>query len=71
MSVRQTRETRGGRERLAQYLAVAVAGAFAALGVAAAVAPDSVIAISRHVVSPVGIYAAATVRVASVLRCCL
>jgi hypothetical protein len=48
--------------RLSRYLAIAVAGIFIALGVAAAVAPDIVIASSRYMVSPVGIYAAAALR---------
>lgn len=58
----QTREIRGSREQLARYLAVAVAVVLAALGFAAAVAPDTVIAISRDLVSPIGIYAAAALR---------
>ena len=53
---------RSARGRLARYLAVAVAGVLATLGFAAAVAPDTVIAISRHMVSPIGIYAAAALR---------
>lgn len=53
---------RGSQERLSRYLAVAVAGVYIALGVAAAVAPDTVIASSRYMVSPVGIYAAAALR---------
>jgi len=55
-------EFRGSQERLSRYLAVAAAGVFIALGVAAAVAPDTVIASSRYMVSPVGIYAAAALR---------
>jgi hypothetical protein len=62
MSVPQARENRGGRAQLARYLAVAVAGVIAALGFAAAVAPDTVIAMSRYMVSPIGIYAAAALR---------
>jgi hypothetical protein len=49
--------------RHSTYLAVAVAGVLAALGLAAAVAPDAVIAISRYLVSTVGIYAAAALRI--------
>lgn len=45
-----------------RYLAVAVAGVFAALGLAAAVTPGTVIASSRYLVSPVGIYAASALR---------
>ena len=62
MSIPRSREIRGSQERLSRYLAVAVAGVFIALGVAAAVAPDAVIASSRYMVSPVGIYAAAALR---------
>jgi hypothetical protein len=49
-------------ERIARYLAAAVASIFIALGVAAAVAPDAAIAISRQMVSPLGIYGAAALR---------
>jgi hypothetical protein len=62
MSVPQTREIRKGREQLVRYLAVAVAVVLAALGFVAAVAPDTAIAISRKLVSPIGIYAAAALR---------
>ena len=62
MSFPRSREIRGSQKRLSRYLAVAVAGVFIALGVAAAVAPDTVIASSRYMVSPVGIYAAAALR---------
>jgi len=48
--------------RLARYLAIAVAGVFILFGVVAAVAPDTAIALSRHLVSPLGIYAAAALR---------
>jgi hypothetical protein len=46
-----------------RYVAGAVAGVFIVLGVAAAVLPESVIASSRYLVSPVGILAAAALRV--------
>jgi hypothetical protein len=62
MSVPQTREIRESREQLARYLAFAVLAILACLGFAAAVAPDTVIAISRQLVSPIGIYAAAALR---------
>lgn len=62
MSILRTRGIRGSRERLGRYLATAVAGVFVALGVATALAPDTVIAMSRHMVSPAGIYAAAALR---------
>ena len=62
MTFPRSREIRGSQDRLSRYLAVAVAGVFIALGVAAAVAPDTVIASSRYMVSPVGIYAAAALR---------
>jgi hypothetical protein len=52
----------GPASRASRHLAVAVAGVFVALGVAAALAPDAVIAASRHMVSPAGIYAAAALR---------
>jgi hypothetical protein len=48
--------------RTSRHLAGAVAGVFIALGVAAAVAPDAVIASSRYLVSPAGIYTAAALR---------
>jgi hypothetical protein len=44
-------------------LAQVVAGVVVALGVAAAVIPEIVIAVGRHVVSPSGLYAAAAFRV--------
>jgi hypothetical protein len=50
------------RPRLSHFLSAAVAAAFIVLGVAAAVAPDTVIASSRSLVSHAGIYAAAAVR---------
>jgi hypothetical protein len=62
MSVPQAHEIRGRREQLNKYLAIAVTGVLAALGFAAAVAPDTVIAISRNLVSPTGIYSAAALR---------
>jgi hypothetical protein len=62
MAILQTQETRGRREQLGRYLATAVAGVFVALGVATALAPDTAIAMSRHMVSPIGIYAAAALR---------
>jgi hypothetical protein len=63
MSAPQTREIRGSREQLARFFAVAVAIVLMALGFATAVAPDTVIAISRHLVSPIGIYTAAAFRI--------
>ena len=60
----RTREISQSQETLARYLATAVAGIFVALGVATALAPDMVIAMSRQMVSPVGIYAAAAFRCA-------
>ena len=63
LSFPRSREIRGSQGRLARYLAVAVAGFFIALGVAAAVAPDTVIASSRFMVSPAGIYAAGALRI--------
>ena len=62
MSFTQNRKIRENPERLSKYLAVAVASVFIALGIAAAIAPDTVIASSRYMVSPVGIYAAAVLR---------
>ena len=62
MSFPRSREIRGSQQRFSRYLAAAVAGVFIALGVAAAVVPDTVIASSRHMVSPAGIYAAAALR---------
>jgi hypothetical protein len=50
-------------QSLRRYVAGAVAGVFVVLGVAAAVLPESVIASSRYLVSPVGIFAAAALRV--------
>lgn len=44
-------------------LAVVVAGVVVVLGVAAGVIPDIVIATGRHLVSPSGLYGAATFRV--------
>ena len=47
---------------MGRLLAAAVAGVFVVLGVAAALAPETVVATSRSMVSPAGIYAAAAVR---------
>jgi hypothetical protein len=57
-----TLDIRGSKERLSRYLAIAVAGVFLAPGLAATVAPDAVIAFSRYLVSPIGIYVAAALR---------
>jgi hypothetical protein len=50
------------RGRLTQPLALAVATVFVALGLLAALVPDIAIAISRKLVSPVGIHVAAAMR---------
>jgi hypothetical protein len=50
------------RARWTKPLAFAVAGVLAVLGIAAAAAPDLVVASSRRMVSPAGIYAAALLR---------
>jgi hypothetical protein len=62
MSLLQSGEGRARRERLSKSLAAVVACVFIALGVAAAVAPDAVVACSRRLVSPAGIYGAAALR---------
>ena len=49
--------------RLMRSLALVVAGVVVVLGVAAIVIPDIVIATGRHLLSPSGLYAAATFRV--------
>jgi hypothetical protein len=53
----------GPKGRLIRSLALAVGGVIVALGVAAAVVPDRVIATGRYLVSPSGLYAAAAFRV--------
>jgi hypothetical protein len=63
MSLPQSHEVRASQERFPRYVACAVAGVFVVLGVAAAVLPESVIAASRYLVSPLGIFAAAALRV--------
>ena len=62
MSEVQAHNSNERRQRSARYLAVVVAAVFCALGVVAAAMPDTAIAISRHLVSPLGIYAAAGLR---------
>jgi hypothetical protein len=51
------------KRRLMKTLSWIVAGVIIVLGVAGAVIPDTVIAIGRHVASPLGLYAAALFRV--------
>lgn len=60
--IRQDAAQTKRRGRLIRPLAVVVGGIVVVLGVAAAVIPDVLIAAGRHLVSPVGLYAAAAFR---------
>jgi cytochrome bd-type quinol oxidase subunit 2 len=62
MATLQTTEDAVGTRRTARHLTIAVTSILVAIGVATAIAPDAVIALSRKFVSPVGIYVAAAVR---------
>jgi hypothetical protein len=53
-----------GKRQTSRRLTIAVTSVLVAIGVATALAPDAVIALSRKLVSPVGIYVAATLRCA-------
>ena len=62
MSLPLSPTSQEGHTQRSKYLAFLVAAIFIALGVAAAVAPDLVIAASQSMVSLAGIYVAAAVR---------
>lgn len=62
MSDSRSRDGRETRERLTRSLVFFIAGVVMAVGVAAAVVPDVVIAIGRYMVSSAGLYAAAAFR---------
>ena len=64
MATLQTTEDAGGTRQNYRRLTIAVISVLVAIGVATALAPDAVIALSRKLVSPVGIYVAAAVRCA-------
>jgi hypothetical protein len=64
MATLQTTEDAVGTRQTARHLTIAVSSILVATGIATALAPDAVIALSRKLVSPVGIYVAAAVRCA-------
>jgi hypothetical protein len=64
MATIQTTEDAVGTRQTSRHLKIAVTSMLVAIGVATALAPDAVIALSRKLVSPVGIYVAAAVRCA-------
>jgi hypothetical protein len=64
MATLQTTVDVVGTRQTSRQLTIAVTGILVAIGVAIALAPDAVIALSRKLVSPIGIYVAAAVRCA-------
>ena len=64
MATLQTTENAAITRQTSRHLTIAVTCILVAIGVATALAPDAVIASSRKLVSPVGIYVAAAVRCA-------
>jgi len=64
MATLQTTEYAVGKRPTSRHLTIAVISILVAIGVATALAPDAVIALSRKLVSPVGIYVAAAMRCA-------
>jgi hypothetical protein len=64
MATLQTTGGPAGRRQISRHLTIAVTSILVAIGAATALAPDAVIALSRELVSPVGIYVAAAVRCA-------
>jgi hypothetical protein len=64
MATLQTTEDAAGTRQTSRHFTIAVTSILVAIGVATALAPDVVIALSRKLVSPLGIYVAAAVRCA-------
>lgn len=62
MATPQTTEDTGRARRARRFLTIAVTSIAVAIGVATALVPDAVIALSRKLVTPFGIYIAAAVR---------
>ena len=65
MATLQTTEDAGGSRHTYRFLTIAVTSTLVGIGVATTLAPDAVIALSRKLVSPLGVYVAAAVRFAS------